>query len=551
MSWRRLQTLAVVVGLFLTVQPHAQVFVETGLAQGARISHGFTDGFSRGEQMMAGGAAAGDLDGDGDMDLVVLRGGQYQVGSSSVFLPPMVLKNDGSGLFTQANSGLSAAHLPIGAIHNGAYLFDLDGDADLDLLLGAIGAPPEIWHNDGQGQFSRVQPNPFAGVIRDTWGISAGLLDGDDRLDLVQSHWSMGLVGLGTNQPGHIWLQGLSGQFLDVTALACCPELQQTADHTFTASLAPIDGMAGTDLLWAGDFGTSRMLRGNELGVFQSIAPIGLPSDENGMGSALGDFDNDGDLDWFVTSVFDPTPPSPEDPDGNWGHSGNRLYRNDANTWTEVSVGAGVRDGGWGWGACARDFDLDGDLDLLNVNGFFGAMATEFHQDPIRLFRNQGDGTFTESATAAGIADTGQGRTVLCTDFDQDGDVDAFVQNSGETMTANPGFSRLFVNQAASGVGLGQTLRLRQSGANRDAVGARIEWLGPGSARQIRVLEAGGNFLGTHPNEAHVGWPTGQAPTRIRVIWPDGAIEWFWPSSAKHVQLARGSGSDLFLDAFE
>ncbi|AVP98786.1 hypothetical protein C7S18_17060 [Ahniella affigens] len=536
-------------GLFCSTAGATQ-FVELAASRGAAVTYGFTDGFWRGEQMMTGGAAAGDIDGDGDVDLIVTRGGQYRPGSNTDFLPPVVLQNNGQAQFMPVDAGISADHLPGGAIHNGAYLFDLDGDNDLDLLLGALGAPPEVWNNNGVGGFTRQVPNPFASVQRDTWGISAGLLDADQRLDLVQSHWTMDLTGLGSNSPGHIWLQPSAGQFVDVTASACCVALQHGADHTFTATLADVDAVPGMDLLWAADFGTSRMLQGNGSAQFTSVAPVGLPSDENGMGSALADLDNDGDLDWFVTSVFDPTPTSPEDPDGNWGHSGNRLYRNDGATWTEVSQTAGVRDGGWGWGACAADIDLDGDLDLLNTNGFFGAMAAEFHQDTIRLFRNQGDGTFVESAAADGMADAGQGRSLLCTDFDADGDIDVFVQNSGENLFGSAGTSRLFLNQGPF-AGQGQTIRLKQSGSNPDAIGARIVRDAADGSTQLRVIAAGGTFLGSNPAEAHFGWTAAQVQRRLKVVWPDGAAEVFAASGARLRVLTRGSGSDLFVDEFE
>lgn len=527
-------------------------FVESAQVRGARTVFAWSDGFSRGEQMMAGGAAAGDIDGDRDIDLVVLRGGQYRAGSSSEFLPPRVFGNDGTGHFTDITvvSGLSAAHLPIGASHNGAWLIDLDGDQDLDLVLGAIGAPPELWRNQGQGAFVRAQPNPFAGVIRDTWGLSAAPLDHDDRLDLVMSHWTMDLVGLGTPTPGHFWRQTADAAFEDLGVLPCCTGLSSGSDHTFTATLADVDSVPGIDLLWAADFGSSRMLRGNNEAQFVSMAPSGLPSDENGMGTALGDFDNDGDLDWFVTSIFDPTEPSPEDPDGNWGRTGNRLYRNDGMTWTEVSAASGIRDGRWGWGACARDFDLDGDLDLMHVNGFFGAMATEFHQDPTRLFLNDGNMVFTEAAVVHGLIDSGQGRAIVCTDFDADGDVDVLVQNSGETTNQSAAASRLFINDAA-GHGLGVSVRLSQSGHNTMAVGAMVRLRDSAGYWQLRTIEAGGSFLGGHPIEAHFGVPAPRRPVHWTVRWPDGHIEHFAAGTAPMVRLDRGTGSDLWRDDFE
>jgi hypothetical protein len=90
-----------------------------------------------------------------------------------------------------------------------------------------------------------------------------------------------------------------------------------------------------------------------------SSSPI---TDENGMGSSLLDIDNDGNLEWFVTSILDPDAVAA----GNWGKTGNRLYSNASTTdqiaFTDITTQAGVGDGYWGWGSCAADFNNDGSL---------------------------------------------------------------------------------------------------------------------------------------------------------------------------------------------
>ncbi len=528
-------------------------FSEVAPARGAAVSHGFPNGFRYGPEMMTGGAAGGDVDGDGDIDLVLLRGAL--VDGSQQLRPPTILRNDGGANFTDITvaSGLSAAHLnPETQIHNGAYLYDLDGDADLDLLLGALLAPPEIWRNDGTGHFTRDLDSGLESIGRDTWGASVASfwpLAADD-LALVLSHWTMDMSQVSSVRGHFLALDG-NGDYADFSDMVCCAEMTSTRDHSFTASLVDFSGNGQPDVFWARDFATSTMLFGGGDGGFtQMPAAAGIPNDENGMGTAAGDFDNDGMLEWFVTSVFDPTPPSPQDPDGNWGHSGNRLYRFDAQAdvpaWVDVSGDAGVRDGRWGWGACARDFDLDGDLDLFHVNGFFGANATEFHADPARLFVNDGAMHFSEQAAALGIADTGQGRAVVCADFDRDGDIDVLVQNSGSELLAT---SRFYLNDAADSA-RGISIALRQPGMNRHAVNARVHLRRSDGLTQMRELEGGGSFLGSHPIEAHFGL-AGESITGLRVRWPEGAIEHFRPRDAALDVLVRGTGFDLFVDAFE
>ena len=138
------------------------------------------------------------------------------------------------------------------------------------------------------------------------------------------------------------------------------------------------------------------------------------PKDEQRMagGLAAADFDNDGDMDWFVTSIIEQT--GEED-----DKYGNRLYVNDGlGTFIDATPAAGVDDGGWGWGACMEDFDNDGDLDIFRVNGWpvTGGGGednpNDFSVDRVRYFENRGDSTFVETAEAAGLTDRGQGRGV-------------------------------------------------------------------------------------------------------------------------------------------
>lgn len=544
--------------LATAVSTQAFEFTEVGAARGAARTHGFPTGFRYGPEMMAGGAAGGDIDADGDIDLIVLRGAQLNAGPSPSLLPPSVLINDGLGQFSDGTgaSGLSATHLnPELQIHNGAYLVDLDGDDDLDLLLGALKAPPEIWRNDGAAHFTRDSSTGLDVIDRDTWGASFANMTvptGDSTLEMLLSHWTMDINQVSAAR-GHFWEMDVPGHYVDFSNVACCSEMATVRDHSFTASFAALDNDGVPDLFWARDFGTSGLFGGLGDGGFSGPGGgNGVPSDENGMGTAVGDFDNDGRPEWFVTSIFDPTPASPEDPDGNWGRTGNRLYRIGNDGWEDASISAGVRDGGWGWGACARDFDLDGDLDLFHVNGFFGAEATEFHADAARLFINDGAMHFSQQATQRGIADTGQGRAVVCADIDRDGDIDVFIQNSGSDTL---GTSKLYLNDAAASA-RGISIALQQTGMNRDAVGVRVYLRRSDGLTQMRELEAGGSFLGTHPIEAHFGLGD-ENVTAIRVQWPDAAswpqtqTEYFRPATTPELRLIRGSGFDLFIDAFE
>ena len=194
-------------------------------------------------------------------------------------------------------------------------------------------------------------------------------------------------------------------------------------DYTFTPTFARITDDRYPDLVIAADFLTSRYFVNNGDGTFTNETDPNVIVDRNGMGSAVGDYDGDGDLDWFVSSIW-----SVPDADGDQVFElGNRLYNNHGGIFADVTETAGVHDGGWGWGSCFADFDNDGDLDIYHTNGWLVPFEpSNFHEDTSRFFLAHGDGTFSEQAAAAGLVDIEQGHGIVCADFDNDGDVDIF-----------------------------------------------------------------------------------------------------------------------------
>src|SRR5262249_47058538 len=165
-------------------------------------------------------------------------------------------------------------------------------------------------------------------------------------LDLCVSQW--GTVQTAQHVSNHLWRNNGDGTFSGVDAEAGLSSLDESPDYTFTPNFADIDNDGWPDLLVAVDFGKSRGFHNQGDGTF-SNATNAVISDENGMGAAVGDFDNDGDLDWFISSVWDPDGIA----EGFWKVSGNRLYSNHGDgTFADVTDAAGVRQGFWGWGSC-------------------------------------------------------------------------------------------------------------------------------------------------------------------------------------------------------
>lgn len=479
-------------------------FSEVSEEAGVRVPHAHLEVGVDPIKEIAGGVAAGDVDGDGWVDFYVVGG---EANRQYLFL------NAGDGTFRE-QAVLSQVDLP-GQHVWGPALADVDGDGDLDLFVGGFDRRgPVLFLNDGEGFFTEVARS--AGMFPPAVYVSASFsdydLDGD--LDLFTTHWFQLLE----RRPiGHVWRNDGTGNFVEIPAAESGVHVrtQQTeigpVYWSFTANLADMDGDGLPDLLLASDYGFSQYFRNMGGGRFEDQSTAVL-SDENGMGAAVGDYDNDGDLDWFVTSIFDPSGvPSPA-----WGASGNRLYRNTGGVLDDATDEAGVRDGSWGWGACFADFDNDGDLDLFHVNGY--REVTERQRwlgHPARLFLNQGDGSFVESAAGTGIDDRGNGRGVACFDYDRDGDIDVFISNV-------VGTSSLYRNELDPANGfLG--VRLVGRSPNSEAVGSTIA-VAVGDSQQLRHINSGNHYGSQSPAVAHFGLGQASRVDAIRVTWPGGRV---------------------------
>lgn len=456
-------------------------------------------------EIFAGGVAAGDYDHDGWIDLYVTRG---QAGF------PCLYRNRGDGSFEDATStaGLTGAT----GLWSGPTFADLDGDGWIDLvLLGILDVPPRVYLNRRDGTFGLAGGTGLA-LPGNSFSASFADVDHDADLDMFVGRWGTywGSITQLAERTGHLWLNDGAGHFTDASGpagLSAFTTLQGEVVFdwwTFTGNFADVDRDGWLDLLVTGDFGNSKVLHNRGDGTFEPVVANGVPNDENGMGAAIGDVDGDGNLDWFVSAVFDPNGPHPD-----WGASGNRLYRNDGSgRFEDTTEAAGVREGGWGWGSTFADLDLDGDVDLVHVNGYSSYWVPTFAADPTRVFLSNGDGTFVESAASLGAAVTDDDRGVVAFDYDRDGDVDLFL-------SPNQGGARLLRNDGPMLPSI--TAKLRGRDGNTESIGARVE-LDTAAGTQVRELRAGGNFASQDPAEAVFGIGGAGAASALRVSWPNG-----------------------------
>ena len=454
---------------------------------------------------VSGGSVA-DFDNDGWQDVFYASGGTA---------PDALYINNADGTFTDRAAEAGVARLHRGY---GTAVGDYDNNGWIDLFVGSLGHNL-LYRNNGDGTFTEVAAAARVNVLasidpsdeRAVLGLGPvfGDYDLDGDLDLfITIFGRSAAAGLLFGNQG-------DGTFLNLTAAS---RTYDAASLGFSARFADMDGDRYPELLVAADYGTSRYFRNNRDGTFSDLTQqSGTGLDANGMGSAVADFDNDGLLDWYVTSIY--TADLHPDISG----TGNMLYINRGNhRFEERSGAARVRDGGWGWGVAAVDVDHDGFVDIVETNGWWedqSGLPGEWMGERSYLFRNNGDLTFSEISRQVGFNHTHQGRGLVTLDHDNDGDRDILIFN-------NEGGMSLFCNAGAGSAGNWLRIFLDTSAAADlapNGFGSRVSVRASGTT-QYRYLDGGSTYLGSSELSAHFGLGAMGEAEEVRVEWANGEI---------------------------
>jgi hypothetical protein len=493
--------------------------------------------------MTIGGAAAGDCDNDGDIDLFITYGNTGGPngggGPNRLYINQLVEQGNGLLFIDRAAEAGVANTRPDGMNndrHSGPVFADMDGDGDLDLFIGGLhGDPSKIYENQGNCTFVDVtanSPDIVHMVATQTISASFGDYDLDGDLDMFLTHWGTLDELYGdppTRQTDHLFRNesDKSGiRFVNVSEKTGISKLTrltrasdfhgqvQIGDFTFTATFARLNADPWPDIAIAADFGTTQVAINNGDGTFRNLDNPVLHDAQFGMGSALGDIDNDGDLDWFVTSIL-----GPGDESVNLKPWGNRLFLNDGSPSLLVddTVRRGVADGSFGWAACFLDIDDDGDLDIFHTNGYpvrFLTPNDHYQDDASRAFVMNDDGTYSDQAEALGLAGRASGRGVVCADFDNDGDTDIL-----ELTEALGNSATLWENRSAAAGRHFLRVKLEGLPPNTEAAGARI-FARIGNKRQMREITIGSNYTSQNPTVQLFGLGSATKVDTLRVEWP-------------------------------
>jgi len=525
------------------------VFVDVARSAGIEFTHfnGMT-GNSTIAEITGQGVGLVDFDNDGDLDVYLVQGSLLGGSMSEAVFPwrgskpptdklyrnDLVVQKDGARKlhFTDVtrSSGIESDGYGMGVTTG-----DFDNDGLVDLYVTNLGSN-QLYRNRGDGAFEDVTAK--AGVDDERWSTCAAFVDydRDGDLDLYVSNYvdfetaptrecyanssARDFCGPDAYKPvpDRLFRNRGDGTFEDVTVAA---GINKEFGAGFGVVAADYNLDAWIDIYVANDGDPNQLWLNNGDGTFRNealwagAAINSAGKAEASMGVDADDFDEDGDTDIFMTHIMEET---------------NTLFINDGTGLFEDRTAAAglasISRGKTGFGTGWFDFDNDGWLDLLVLNGAVRALAERVRAgdpyplgQPNHLLRNTGEGKFEVASARAGesfpLIEVSRGAAFG--DIDNDGDTDVLVAN-------NNGPTRLLINQIGNRnhwIGL----RLVVKEMERDAIGARVQLvLADGSSRWRRV-RTDGSFCSSRDPRVLIGLGSATSVKEVRVLWPGGRKE--------------------------
>ena len=442
-------------------------------------------GVSYGSSTWGGGVSFCDFDNDGWDDITYSTSNGQEV---------LFYKNNGDDTFSIIDLGINDTYRVKQVIW-----VDYDNDGDKDFLATSISSINKFYRNDGNMTFTDITST--CGLFTNnfySYGASFGDIDNDGDLDVFIANRD----DITENQRSYLYRND-NGVFIDVTQSA---GLSLSNELAFCAVFFDYDNDGDQDIYVANDkiSNINRLYQNNNDGTFADVSLSsgsgilnGLGNSINAMTTTVGDYNNDGWIDIYVTNT----------PGGN-----QHLRNNGDGTFTNVASDIGTFFDSFSWGAVFLDADNDADLDLY-VSGWYDG-TTSFL--PSAFYENQGDDTYLIPSNIGFANDTRASFSNAIGDFNNDGYPDIIVMNDTDN-------NFLWENTTSNS---NNWLKIKLQGvtSNRDGIGSKIEVFANGKL-QYRYTLSGEGYLGQNSNTEIIGVGSATNIDYVKVIWLSGTVD--------------------------
>ena len=486
-------------------------------------------------EIVGGGAAFFDCDNDGDLDILFNQGTIIADESKLRDAQPVLYRNNLIGKKPQQGLVFSNitqhSKITVGEYGIGIATGDINNDGYVDFYLTNFGTN-RLFVNIGDCQF-KEETNQAADQ---RWSVSASFFDmqKDGLLDLFVGNYvnhnrkynktcrnATGQIDYCgpkayTPQTNSLWRNNGNSQFLNISSLT---NIDSVSGGALGVVASDFNGDQQTDIYIANDQNANILWENNVDGSFTNVALIsgcavnssGLA--ESSMGVALGDVDNDGNFDLFMTHLRQET--------NTFFNIKNGMCFDKTNK-TDLAA-ASVPFTGFGTGFL--DYDNDGDLDIFVANGEIEMIVEQVKQGdsfPLKqhnqLFENTGLGGFNDKTPVAGKAINRKNvsRGAVFGDIDNDGDLDILVVNSNEK-------AQLLINtqgQKKNWIGFD----VYNDSLNRHAIGSEVEITLNNGSKQIRRVATDGSYASANDPRVLFGLGDKKAILKVKIKWLNGEI---------------------------
>jgi hypothetical protein len=478
---------------------NSQVFKDYSHILGNEYNHTYLQVIDEMPLRVSGGVSSADVNNDGYYDLLFVLGDTKSM---------TLLINIKGQYFEDKSTEYRLENYSFRA--SSPHFFNLDNDEFIDFVIGSVdGTPPKVFKNINGKSFAEIKNESFESLKgKNTINISSVDFNNDGLQDLFFTHW------LENFNNDHFWENKGNGSFMSMDSKLDFYNPHKDLDYIHTANFLDINKDGYSDLLLSSDFGTSQVWL-NRYGIRFIHQKQYQLDDENGMGSTIADFDNDGHYDWFVTSVFDDDGVL----EGNWGGSGNKLYKGtNSEVFKEEAKNFGLENASWGWATTFADINNDGYQDLIVVNGWPQG-SKQFKNDKLKVFISDKGTYFNDYSEQYGISDTLQGRGVTCVDIDNNGLLDIIISNYRGPVK----LYKNFINNNYHYV----KFNLWESKSNPFGFGSEIELFSNSKKQKQRVSNAS-NYVSQNPNQIHFGLGELEVIDSVYITWSDKSISKYY-----------------------